>query len=187
MELQKAIFLDRDGTVIQHEHYLTDANKVALAHGTPRALQLFKDAGYLLVVITNQSVIGRGDGTEEEVNACNRRMCDLLNEHELEFDGLYYCPHTPEDHCRCRKPKPGMLNQAAHDLHLDIGQCVMIGDNITDVEAGHNAGCIFSILIGEPPEGSSCLSCESLLESAELVFKMIELGGITRPHPDIED
>lgn len=76
--------------------------------------------------------------------------------------------------------------QAAEDLHLDLGQCVMIGDNITDVEAGHNAGCMFNILIGDPPEGTSCLSCESLLESAELVFKMIELGGITRPHPEIE-
>jgi len=186
MELQKAVFLDRDGTIIQHEPYLTDSNKVALALGTPKALELFKEAGYLLVVITNQSVIGRGDGTEEQVNACNQRMCDLLGEHEIEFDGLYYCPHAPEAHCRCRKPKPGMLNQAAQDLHLDLGQCVMIGDNITDVEAGHNAGCIFSILLGEPPEGTSCLACESLLVAAELLFKMIELGGITKPHPELE-
>lgn len=182
MRQNRAIFLDRDGTVIKHVHYLTDPAQVELAPGCVEALQLLYAHGFYLVVVSNQSVIGRGTGTEAQVNACNKRMVNLLAEHEIKLDGLYYCPHVPEDYCKCRKPKTGMLQMAAGELRLDLPTSVMIGDNITDVEAGHNAGCALSILLGDAPEGVTCMTAENLPEAAELVLKLSILGGTPKKH-----
>ena len=138
--MKPAVFLDRDGTIIVHKPYLVDPEQVELVPGAVDALKRLRDAGYLLIVITNQSVIGRGWATVEQVEATNARVAELYNQHGIAFDAHYYCPHAPEDDCDCRKPKPGLLLQAAREHAIDLAQSHMIGDNPTDIAAGQNAG-----------------------------------------------
>lgn len=139
--MNKALFLDRDGTVIEHVHYLKDPNQVRLVERCAEALRRARDAGYLLIVISNQSMVGRGTGTVEHVEACNTRMIELLAEKGVALDAVRHCPHAPEDGCSCRKPEPGLLNDCAAEFDIDLERSTMIGDNVTDVEAGVRAGC----------------------------------------------
>ena len=150
----KACFLDRDGTLIEERNYLDDPALVALAPGVPEALHLLRDAGYRLIVISNQSGIARGYFTLEQLKAVERRVGELLAEQGLSLDANYYCFHhekgvIPEYTCSCdcRKPKPGLLLQAVRDFSLDPAQCLMIGDKVSDLQAGHAAGCRAAALV----------------------------------------
>lgn len=156
--MNKAMFLDRDGTVIEHVHYLTNPDEVRLVPQCAEVLQRVRNAGFLLVVISNQSIIGRGTGTVEQVNACNARMEKLLLAEGVDVDLVLFCPHAPEDKCACRKPEPGLLNEAARQLRIDLEESVMIGDNITDIEAGKNARCRLNLYVNtrEPRQGEDC-------------------------------
>lgn len=145
--MKKGLFLDRDGTVIEHVHYLKDPDGVVLVERCAETLLKAKAAGYALIVISNQSIIGRGTGTVEQVEACNDRMRALLRDAGVELDDVSYCPHAPEDECGCRKPAPGLLIAAAERLGISLAESVMIGDNITDVEAGENAGCRLNLYL----------------------------------------
>jgi D-glycero-D-manno-heptose 1,7-bisphosphate phosphatase len=170
--MNKALFLDRDGTVIEHVHYLKDPDEVRLVSGCAQALKSARDAGYLLVVISNQSIIGRGTGTHEEVEACNARMEELLSAEGVELDSVLYCPHAPEDECACRKPQPGLLVQAAEALIIDLAQSSMIGDNVTDIEAGRNAGCRANLYLNkrEPGTGEHCF--DSIVEAIQFALTL---------------
>lgn len=149
-----AIFLDRDGTIIRQVHHLCDPDGVELLIGAGDAIRTFRDAGYVCVVVTNQSVIGRGKLTEAGLAEINQRMFDQLAEHGAVIDGLYYCPFAPAkngdrttiEHPN-RKPAPGMLYQAAEELNLDLSRSWMIGDMASDVLAGRNANCKGSVLV----------------------------------------
>ena len=132
--MQKALFLDRDGTIIVEEVYLHDPQKVAILAGVAFGLKKFQEAGYLLIVISNQSGVGRGYFTHAEVDAVNRKMCTLLAEEGVKIDGIYYCPHTPEELCNCRKPNTGLIDAACRDFSIDIPQSIMVGDKLLDVE-----------------------------------------------------
>lgn len=148
--MRRAVFLDRDGTIIVHKPYLADPDEVELVAGAPEALARLKQGGFLLIVITNQSVIGRGWATVEQVDAVNARVAELYAAHGIAFDGHYYCPHAPEDGCDCRKPQPGLLLQAADDHDIDLAGSYMVGDNPTDIGAARNAGVRRSFfLIGD--------------------------------------
>ena len=151
--MNKAVFLDRDGTVIQHVHYLTEPGKVEIVPGGVEALKKLQEAAYLLVVVSNQSLVGRGYGTVDDVEAVNARMLELLEAGGVRIDCVKYCPHLPGEDCPNRKPMPGMPIEAARELGIDLAQSVMIGDNLSDVEAGRNAGCQMNILI-QPPGAS---------------------------------
>ena len=165
-----AVFLDRDGTVIEHIHYLTEPGKVEIVPGGVEALKKLEEAGYLLVVVSNQSLVGRGYGTAEDVEAVNARMLDILEEGRVTIDSVRYCPHHPDDDCPNRKPRPGMLLDAAQELDIDLVQSIMIGDNLSDVEAGRNAGCRLNILI-DPAGGSGDFpSVAGLPEAVETVL-----------------
>jgi D,D-heptose 1,7-bisphosphate phosphatase len=148
-----AVFLDRDGTVIEHVHYLTDPAEVRLIPGAGAALRRLKDAGYALVLATNQSVIGRGMLTVEGLGLVHDEMSRQLAAEGVTLDGIYFCPEAPSGDDRTavthgdRKPGPGMLLRASADLGLDLGESWMIGDMISDVLAGINAGCRGSILV----------------------------------------
>ena len=168
--MNKAIFLDRDGTVIDHVHYLTDPAKVAIVHGGVEALRKLRDDGYLLVLVSNQSLVGRGLGTVEDVEAVNARMLELLAEDGVTIDCVKYCQHRPDDECPNRKPNPGMLLEAAKELDIDLAQSVMIGDNITDVEAGENAGCSLNVLLSATEGSAGSVVAKDLPEAAELVL-----------------
>ncbi len=153
------MFLDRDGTVIEHVHYIGDPAKVRLLPEVAPALRRLRDAGFGLVVVTNQSAIGRGIITLEQYDAVNAEMVRQLAAEGITLDGVYYCPEAPTDDDRSvvtnndRKPGPGMLLKGANDHHLDLSASWMIGDMISDALAGVNAGCrgTFLVATGKQP------------------------------------
>jgi len=140
-----AVFLDKDGTLIVDVPYNADPQRIQLQPGAAEAVQRLHQAGFVLVVISNQSGVARGYFEEAALGAVAARLRELL---QVPISGFYYCPHHPEGvvaeyaiACSCRKPAPGLLLQAAADLHLDLSQSWMIGDILNDVEAAHRAGC----------------------------------------------
>jgi D-glycero-D-manno-heptose 1,7-bisphosphate phosphatase len=137
----RAIFLDRDGTLIDDPGYLSDPDRVRLIAGAVEALRALRGAGYQLVLVSNQSGIGRGYFSAEQAEAVHRRVVEELEREGVSLDDARYCPHTPDEGCDCRKPKPGMLRAAARDLDLDLSASFMIGNASSDVAAGKNAGC----------------------------------------------
>lgn len=160
---QKAIFLDRDGTINKYVGFLRNIDDFELIEGVPEAIKLINQSGYLAIVVTNQPVIARGEVSWEELNEIHRKMATLLGKDGAYIDGLYICPHHPDKgfegerpeykiDCDCRKPKPGMLLQAAKDFNIDLKKSYMIGDSHRDVEAGENAGVKTSIKVEENKE-----------------------------------
>lgn len=135
------MFLDRDGTVIVDAGYPRDPESVELLPGAVGALSRLQQEGFALVIVSNQSGIGRGIITEAEADAVHDRMVQELATGGVRLDGAYYCPHRPEDKCPCRKPSPALLLRAASDLNLTLDRSYMIGDKPTDVETGRRAGC----------------------------------------------
>ena len=146
--LKKVAFLDRDGTLMLDEGYSSDPSMITIIPGAPEALRELRRKGYLLVVITNQSGVGRAFFTEDKVRLMNSRMSELFAAEKVSFDGFFICPHRPDEGCECRKPRPGMLLEAAEKLEIDLGNSIMVGDKMSDVEAGLAAGCRLNILVG---------------------------------------
>ena len=149
---QKAIFLDRDGTINKYVGFLRDIDEFELMPGVIDAIKKINASGYLAIVVTNQPVIARGEVTYDELQEIHNKMETLLGVEGAYLDGIYYCPHHPHKgyegeipelkfDCDCRKPKPGMLVKAAHDFNIDLSQSWMIGDGENDVFAGESAGC----------------------------------------------
>jgi D-glycero-D-manno-heptose 1,7-bisphosphate phosphatase len=135
-----AAFLDRDGTLVVERGYLADPDHIELLPGVPEALHELHAAGYLLVVVSNQSGVGRGLYTLASVHAAMARLREALRRHGVEPDAIYFCPHRPEDGCACRKPGTALLERAADDLELSLARSVMIGDKLIDAATGRRAG-----------------------------------------------
>lgn len=134
-----AAFIDRDGTVIRNAHYLADPAGVELLPGAAAALRRLQEAGYLLILVSNQSGLARGLFSAAALQAVHRRLEEVLAAAGVTLDGYYYCPHGPDDpDCHCRKPAVGMLAQACRDFAIDLGDAVVIGDSACDVQLGHN-------------------------------------------------
>ena len=149
---QKAVFLDRDGTINKYIGFLTKPEQIELIEGAAEAIKKINKSGYLTIVVTNQPVIARGDCTWEELKLIHDKMETELGKEGAFVDAIYVCPHHPDKgfegerpeykfDCNCRKPKPGLLLQAAKDFNIDLSQSIMIGDSDRDVEAGEAAGC----------------------------------------------
>ena len=138
MRASSAIFLDRDGTLMRDVDYCSNPADVHVFGGATEALRSLKDAGFKLIVITNQSGIGRGYITEKEYHAVHQELERQIGP-EL-IDATYYCPHAPNESCSCRKPEPGMIWQAAKDHQLDLAKSFFIGDKETDLACGRAAG-----------------------------------------------
>ena len=157
---KRAFFLDRDGVVIEQIAYLKDPEQVALIPGVAAALRAIRAAGDLAVVITNQSGVARGYFTMAEVEAVHRRMRELLRAEGAEIDDIRICPHGPAENCPCRKPRPQLFFDAARELDIDLARSVMVGDRLSDLQAGANAGCSVSFLVrtgyGTPEEERKC-------------------------------
>lgn len=137
---QRCILLDRDGTIIFDKHYLHDPDGVELLPGAAQGLLRMQEMGYSLAVLTNQSGVGRGYYNETSVRACNDRMAELLARHGVILDGVFFCPHTPEDGCDCRKPNSGLMEQAVQALGFDPAESYMIGDKQADMGVGQATG-----------------------------------------------
>ena len=151
--LRPGVFLDRDGTLIAQVHHLTDPDDVKLIPGAGAALRLLDAAGYALVLVTNQSVVGRGLLSEDGLTEVHRELCRQLAEYGVQLDGVYYSTVVPERRDRDRiehpdrKPGPRLLLRAAFELGLDLARSWMVGDMLSDVLAGRNAGCQSTILV----------------------------------------
>lgn len=170
---QKAIFLDRDGTINKYVGYLRTPEQFELLDGVGEAIRKINLSGYLAIVVTNQPVIARGDVTVDGLQQIHNKMETMLGKEGAYLDGVYYCPHHPDKGfageveelkivCECRKPKAGLLLQSAKDFNIDLSQSWMIGDSENDVLAGRNAGCK-TALIGETDYGQN-LQATSLLD-----------------------
>lgn len=142
--LQKTVFLDRDGVInkkMPEGDYVKNWDEFEFLPGAIEAVKLLNQNGYQVYVITNQRGIARGLMTEEDLDDIHQKMQRELKRQSVNIDDIYYCPHNYEDNCDCRKPKPGMLLQAASDHNLDLTKAICIGDSNFDVEAGKAAGC----------------------------------------------
>ena len=134
------VVLDRDGTINVERHYLSDPDQVQLLPGAVSGLDLMKKMGLGLVVITNQSGVGRGYFDLPQLDLIHRRLRGLLDEGKVSLDGIYFCPHRPEEDCACRNPKPGLLLRSAEELNFDPRDCFVIGDQTSDMELGRRVG-----------------------------------------------
>ena len=134
--MEPHLFLDRDGTVIREEHYLRDPEKVVLERGVIEGLCRFLAAGYRLVVVSNQSGVGRGLISEDDVLAVNARVAEVLSEQGVSISSWHHCSHRPNQRCICRKPGPGLFQQAAALHSVDWKRSLMVGDKPSDVQAG---------------------------------------------------
>jgi D-glycero-D-manno-heptose 1,7-bisphosphate phosphatase len=140
MPRRRFVLLDRDGTIIVDRHYLADPEGVALLEGAAEGLRRLTGLGLGMAVVTNQSAIGRGMLDELGLERVHLTMLRLLNEQGVGLDGVYWCPHIPEDGCKCRKPGTGMVERAAAELDFDPALAFVIGDKPSDVELGRRLG-----------------------------------------------
>lgn len=141
-----AVFLDRDGTIIKEVEYLSDPDLLEILPNADKGLLLLKKSGFLNIIITNQSAIGRGIITHGRLEEIHYRLKSLLLKRGVELDGIYYCPHHPEDHCDCRKPANKMLLQAAKDHDIDLAKSFVVGDRLMDVMMGKSVGAKTAIV-----------------------------------------
>jgi D-glycero-D-manno-heptose 1,7-bisphosphate phosphatase len=139
---RRFVILDRDGTIIEEREYLSDPEQVMLIPGVGAALRKLRQMGLGLVMITNQSGIGRGFFDQVELDRVHERLKQLLDREGVHLDGLYICPHKPDDDCGCRKPRLGLLQKAAKDLGFSSERTLIIGDKASDMEMGRIAGAI---------------------------------------------
>lgn len=183
--MRAAVFLDRDGTLIEHVHYLNDPKQVRLLPGGPEAVRNLQALDFACVVVTNQSAVGRGMLTLDGLDEIHREMHRQFADHGVRLDGVYYCPVAPTSRDRTsidhpdRKPGPGMLLRAARDLVLDLDRSWMVGDMYSDVLAGRNAGCRGTVLVRTgpecdvPAEGDPAIDyvADDLLEAARIIAR----------------
>lgn len=196
-----AVFLDRDNTLIEDPGYICDPNQVRLLPGAAAALRRLRQAGYLLVVATNQSGVARGLFTEDDLQAVHERLRELLRAEDADVDAIYYCPYLsgPEavnDTYRrdsdLRKPRPGMLLLAAQELNLDLTRSWMVGDSERDMEAGRAAGCRTILITRDSaPDGEATLGntqpdyvAADFAEATERIIAMAEALSEQEPSPD---
>ena len=180
--MKRAVFLDRDGTINIEKEYLYQAKDFEFIPGAPEAIRLLNLAGFMVVVVTNQSGVARGYYTEDDVTNLHRHIACELELYGAHIDAWLYCPHHPDGRgsyslpCNCRKPLPGMLQEAAARYDIDLDNSVMIGDKLADVEAGQAAGCS-SILVrtgygaeDEQHVGTQTTICDNLLAAVKYLL-----------------
>ncbi|MDR0723740.1 MAG: HAD family hydrolase [Endomicrobium sp.] len=135
-----AVFLDRDGTLIYDKNYLSSPSQIKLYSYAAKSINKLKEAGFKVIVVTNQSGIARGIFTLKDLDKIHKKFLSLLKEQKAVVDGIYFCPHIDEDNCKCRKPKTGMVMQSAKDFNIDLKKSYVVGDSIRDYLLGFNMG-----------------------------------------------
>ena len=140
--MKKAVFLDRDGVINkERKDYVKSIEEFQILNNIPKSIKMLKEKGFLVIVITNQSAINRGLITIETLNEIHNYLQNFLKENNTSIDGFYFCPHRPDENCKCRKPNPGMLIKAAQEHNIDMNQSFMIGNSLTDIQAAQKSGC----------------------------------------------
>ena len=135
-----AVFVDRDGTLNEDHGYVTSPEQLVVFPAVPRAIARLNQLGARVILLTNQSAIGRGFMTAEDFHRIHHKLEDLLRAQDGKLDAVYYCPHHPDEGCACRKPNIAMIQQAAEKFSLDLPLCYVVGDKCSDLEAAHRAG-----------------------------------------------
>jgi histidinol-phosphate phosphatase family protein len=174
--MNRAAFLDRDGVINRRPpegQYVTRWEEMNILPGAAEGISLLRQAGFHVIVVSNQRCVARGLISVADLEAMHRRMCDELAAAGGPIDGVYYCPHEKQPPCGCRKPAPGMLLRAAGERRADLKASWMIGDSDIDVEAGKNAGCKTARLVhaGETPNGNADVIASSLLEAVRQILQ----------------
>jgi len=154
LKKNRALFLDRDGVINIDKEYLYKIEDFEFVDGIFETIKLFQNDGYIIVIVTNQSGIGRGYYTQEDYMKLTEYMIDEFLKNGIKIDGVYHCPHTPEDRCSCRKPRSGMFMAAKKDFRIDMKSSVMIGDKESDMRAAKNAKVGERIFLSS--SGSKC-------------------------------
>ncbi len=191
--MDRVIFLDRDGVINEDsDDYVKSWKEFRFVKGVRQALKQIKQAGIPVVVITNQSIIGRGMVTEAELSAIHDRMRQGVKKAGGHILKIYYCPHHPDDHCSCRKPRIGLLKKAAKELGLDLKNCLFVGDTLKDIQAGSRAGC--RTILVQTGQGEESLKkilsgktrirpdwvCSSLISATPIAVQYLSEGNV---HP----
>ncbi|BCD67616.1 D-glycero-beta-D-manno-heptose 1,7-bisphosphate 7-phosphatase [Nitratiruptor sp. YY09-18] len=145
--MHKAVFLDRDGVINVDKGYVGNIENFEFIDGVLESLRRLQQRGFKLIIITNQSGIGRGYYTLKDFQKLTKFMLQNLRDEGITIDGVYFCPHHPDEKCSCRKPAPGMIMQAAKEHEIDLSSSWLIGDKMSDIEAAKNAGIPNTILL----------------------------------------
>ena len=165
---KKAVFLDRDGVINQRrDDYVKNVTEFEIYDGVANAIALLKKNNYLVIVVTNQSAIGRKLLSINVLEEIHKKLENYLKENGTFLDRIYFCPHLPEDKCKCRKPKPGLLIQASHDYGIDLKNSLLIGDSKTDAEAAKAVKCRWVLL----EKGQNLLQIVEKFTSREKTIK----------------
>jgi D-glycero-D-manno-heptose 1,7-bisphosphate phosphatase len=178
---KRFVLLDRDGTIIKEKNYLRDPDQLELIPGAAAALKRLQNGGWGLCLVTNQSGISRGYFGLEQVRRVHQRLADELALFDVKLDGIYICPHRPEDACDCRKPSPGMIDQAIAAHGFDPRQAWVIGDKEVDIGLGHTVGAK-SILVrtgygkSYESETTADLVADDVSEAADLILNPVNPG-----------
>jgi len=168
--MNRAVFLDRDGTINRDISYCSRPEDFELLPSVPEGIRLLNQHGFKIVLITNQSGIARGYFTEEILAKIHEKMQIDLAKYGAHVDAIYYCPHHPDDNCDCRKPKPKMMLMAASDLDINLKESYLIGDSDTDIEMAIKVGCKAAIIIANTTSlANACL--DSMKAAAEWIIK----------------
>lgn len=181
MSLNRFVILDRDGTVIVERNYLSSPDQVELLPMSASGLQRLTELGLGLVIVTNQSGVGRGLFTLDQVHAIHARMIDLLENNGCSVQAIYVCPHKPEDACECRKPKPKLIFRAARELGFRPADCFVIGDKACDIELGRSVGATTLLVrtgygAEHAQNGCACPDyvVDNLSEAAEVITRIMD-------------
>ena len=178
-----AIFLDRDGVIIENRaNYVRTWDDVEIYPQAFAALAKIRHLPYKITIITNQSAVGRGIITQETADEINQRLSEEIQSAGGRIDGVYMCPHSPQDHCNCRKPQPGLIIQAAEELNLSLEHSLLIGDALTDLQAGRSAGVRQVALVrtgrgeaqAQSPDSKRMISFPIFSDLAEALSALIE-------------
>src|SRR3989339_1735409 len=167
--MNKAILLDRDGTINVDKKYVCRVEDFEFMPGGVDAMKRLYDAEYTLCVVTNQSGIGRGVYTLKDMRSVHDYMFDELKKAGEDIRGLFYCPHSPEENCKCRKPEAGLLELAIRNFDIDVDASYMIGDNLKDVEAGKRVG-LNTIRVGDYDYSFADFCCKDLAEAVDMIL-----------------
>lgn len=182
MKSKLFVLLDRDGTIIRECHYLSDPNLVELLPGAAEGMRKMQKMGLGIVAITNQSAIGRGYFSLTRLAEIHERLYELLAAEEVNLDGIYFCPHRPDENCQCRKPKTGMVKRAAEELNFDLSSSYVIGDKPCDIDLGNNIGATTFLVrtgYGSQFARDGTVNCnyvvDNLLEAATVIEEQLTL------------
>lgn len=179
--MARLVLIDRDGTINVERNYLSDPEQIELIPQAAEGIKILREAGFRIVIITNQSAVGRGYFDLKKLDEIHERLQKLLSESGAKIDAIYFCPHTPQDNCRCRKPLTEMANRAGQDFNANLTESFVIGDNLCDIELGKNIGAT-TILVrtgyGKKIESSKEIMPDhivnNLFEGAILVKKTLQ-------------